>query len=124
MFGLKSKRLDRDRAKQEFDRVTSSMRQAPEAAQMVFGHSINVLFHLFLARFGSSLAFQARPYAERSAYVKSLTKMKDECQQIDPLTSLACGLVKLWIGTLMVGDPPMAKYFFDQLMYFGNKDPS
>ena len=123
MFGFQRKESDRDRVKREFDHVTSTMRRAPEVAQIAFGHSINILFQIFLARFESSLAFQAKPDSEHIEYVKSLTKMEEHCQKTDPPTSLACGVFKLWIGTLMAGDPAMATYFFEQLQYFGHKGP-
>ncbi|MDB5788220.1 MAG: hypothetical protein JWQ50_8135 [Caballeronia mineralivorans] len=125
MFGFK-KREHPDRAglRQDFERVTSTARRAPEVVQVALGHYINLAYATFAARFKSIEAFRVLPGAEKLEYLQQLTATEVELQKKDPQAAIGFALFKMWVGALVANDDELMRQFSKELSILSKKaDP-
>ncbi|CAB3807283.1 hypothetical protein LMG28138_05906 [Pararobbsia alpina] len=122
MFGSK-KREHPERAglRQDFEYVTSTARRAPEAVQMVLGHSINLASTDFVARFRSIEVFRVTPGAEKLEYLQQLTAAEMELQKKDPQAAIGFALFKMWVGALAAKDNELMRQFSKELSMLSKK---
>ena len=112
MFGLFGKRREspREGIRKDYDRVMDVVRRSPPEAQLVVGHTINLVNSIFLKRFGTIAAFQALPEKERLGYIESLTKAEAAAAK-EPPAVVAFALFKMWVAAISANDREMIDYF-------------
>jgi predicted component of type VI protein secretion system len=123
MFGFKKKESERDRVRREFDHFSSTMRRAPEIAQILVGHTLNQAEQIFLARYKTIQNFSDQSAVEQSLYMQQLLAMEENLQKIEPPASLAYMLFRYYIASLIERDDTVTSHFVSTIRYFREKAP-
>lgn len=120
-FSKKTEPAGRKEFRAEFQKVTTRLRGADDAAQMAIGHSVNLAHSFFVKRFGDTKSFRALSAKEKNAYIESLSAMEAKMLESDPAAGLGFGLFKMWVGAVTANDDELVKEFSDGLAFFSRK---
>ena len=109
--------------REEFETVTSALRNSDDMIQTIVGASINIASTFFHNSYPNDKDFQKLPNSERISYINKLTDTeiayRDEMG--DPHLALGFALFKMWVGAVSACDTELMKQFNDELEYFSKK---
>ena len=112
---------ERRTVREEFNKITSTLRNADEQVQATVGHGINTASSFFLKRFSNMESFKLLSYDEQIQHLKNFNNMENEMGKKNPQTALGFHLFKKWLTALVQSDPELVETFGNELAHFSKK---